>query len=308
MTVVLTDEQVEKDRLKESFLDYLKAERNRSPRTLFNYRVALEDFRSFLDSVDTGLTWKEVTQDLVRDWVIELVDGKKLSAATVNLKLSALRTFYHYLMLVEEIRVNPMSNVTGPKKKKVLPSFVKESDMEALLELMPDEGFEQVRDRLVVLMLYMTGMRRAEIIGLKDEDVQLSARLLKVTGKRNKQRMVPIGDELMELIGRYLDLRSQQFEELPSEGYFLLNNRGRRMQPTQVGAIVKDNLGLVTRQSKRSPHVLRHSFATAMLNNGADLQTIQKLLGHESLNTTQIYTHLSFEELKKEYKSAHPRS
>lgn len=308
VTDVLTDEQVKKDKLTESFLDYLKAERNRSPRTIFNYGLALEDFRSFLDSVDTGLTWKEVTRDLVRDWVIELVDKQKLSAATVNLKLSALRTFYHYLLLVEEIRVNPMDNVTGPKKKKNLPSFVKEADMERLLDMMPDEGFEAVRDRLVVLMLYMTGMRRAEIIALRDEDVQLTAKLLKITGKRNKQRLVPIGDELMEEIGRYLDLRSQRFEQLPAESFFLLSNRGRQMQPQMVENIVKDNLSLVTNQSKRSPHVLRHSFATAMLNNGADLQTIQKLLGHESLNTTQIYTHLSFEELKKEYKSAHPRS
>lgn len=273
-----------------------------------NYGKALTDFESFIESVDQDLTWKDVTADLVRDWVIRLVDQEKLSATTVNLRLSALRTFYHYLLLIGRVTVNPMANVTGPKKKKNLPAFVKEADMETLLDMMPADSFEEVRDRLLMLMLYMTGMRRAEVIGLKDENVQLREKLLKITGKRNKQRLVPFGDELSQEIEHYLELRGAQFGEQPADGTFFVNSRGRQMQPAQVGKIVKDNLSLVTRQTKRSPHVLRHSFATVMLNNGADLQSIQKLMGHASLNTTQIYTHLSFEELKKEYKSAHPHS
>lgn len=293
----------------DSFLEYLKSERNRSMHTIDGYEVALRGFQQFIHSLDDELTWNTVDADVVRDWILYLLDEKGMAPETVNMKLSALRTFYHYLLLIGEVTANPTTMLSGPKKKKHLPVFVKEQDMNRLLDkTMFGDDFSGVRDRMVMLMLYMTGVRRAELLGLRDCDVMLQERQLKVTGKRNKQRIIPFGEELASEIERYTNLRDKMFGGREAEEYFFVNDKGHRMVPQQLRMIVYNRLGEVTRQQKRSPHVLRHSFATAMLNHGADLQSIQKLLGHESLTTTQIYTHLSFEELKKEYKSAHPRT
>lgn len=293
----------------DSFLEYMKSERNRSEQTITAYGKALRDFESFFNSIDEGISWMSVDADIVREWMLHLMEKEGMKASSVNLKLSALRTFYHYLLLTRRISRNPLAVVVGPKKSKVLPTFVKEQDMERLLnQPMPIESFDAVRDRMAIMMLYLTGMRRAELLGLHDRDILQAERQIKVTGKRNKQRFIPYGKELAAELERYIRLRNEHFDGRQEGDRFLLDNKGRNLGDYQLHDIVRRQLGTVTGQQKRSPHVLRHSFATAMLNNGANLQSIQKLLGHESLTTTQVYTHLSFEELKNEYKNAHPRS
>lgn len=294
--------------LEDSFLEYLKSERNRSEKTVSNYGLALREFKDFFNSLGEGWTWKSITPNIVREWVIFMLDEEDKSEATVNLSLSALRTFYRYLILIGEVSANPLAKVVGPKRKKKLPSFVKEQDMQRLLDEMDfGDDFAGVRDKMVILLLYMTGMRRAELLGLHDSDIRFAEKQIKVTGKRNKQRLIPAGDELLEAVAAYQMKRDAEFSGTAHEDAFFLGNKGKNLRMDEVEKIVKGCLSRVTGQEHRSPHVLRHTFATVMLNHGADLQSIQKLLGHESLKTTEIYTHLSFEELKKEYKNAHPR-
>ena len=200
-----------------------------------------------------------------------------------------------------------MRKIVGPKKKKPLPSFVREEDMDRLLDEMPfDDGFEGRRDRMILEVFYATGMRLSELIGLNDVDVDISARLIKVKGKRNKQRLIPFGDELMEDLLIYIKVRNEAC--LGGVEAFFVRKDGKRMYPMQVYRLVRRNLSKVVALKKRSPHVLRHTFATAMLNGDAELRAVKELLGHESLATTEIYTHTTFEELKKVYEQAHPRA
>lgn len=291
----------------DSFIQYLGAERNYSPSTLVKYSEALIAFRGFYESLGMQLNWETVDTSVVRDWIVYLLDVEHKDPRTVNFaRLSPLRSFYRYLRMMGYVNVNPMEKIAGPKMPKKLPDFVRERDMDRLLDLMvEDESFTGVRDRLIVMMFYETGIRRAEMEGLNDMDVDTSALQLKVTGKRNKQRIIPFGSELKEQIEKYRLLKS----EIPNvqTGRLLITPKGKPLSYYKIGVVVKDNLSLVTSQTKNTPHVLRHSFATAMLNNKADLESIQKLLGHESLATTEIYTHLSFEELKDVYANAHPR-
>lgn len=289
------------------FLDYLKSEKNDSPLTVVSYENDLRHFEEFFVSLGEDITWLEMTDSVVREWIVYLLDQENMAPSSVNRKLSALRTFYHYLKRMGKIEVNPMLKVVGPKKHKVLPAFIQEKDMDRLLELMQeDESLSGVRDRLIVLMFYLTGMRRAELISLRDCDVDFVNKQIKVTGKRNKQRLIPFGEELEAELKKYLELRDA--EAGGKVDSFFVNDKGLAITEGQVGKIVKDNLTKVTTQKKRSPHVLRHTFATSMLNHDADLVSIQKLLGHSNLKTTEVYTHLSFEELKKVYQNAHPRS
>lgn len=292
-----------------SFLDYLKSERNRSEHTIYNYGVALKEFQSFFKSLGQGIEWETVDSSTVREWIIFMMDEQDMKPSTVNLYLSGLRSFYRYMLSTGRVKKNPLLNVSGPKSSKHLPAFIKEEDMDRLLDSgQYSDDFQGHRDHLILSMLYSTGMRRAEILGLEDKDVLLSERTLKVTGKRNKQRLIPISDALATEIRDYTSLRDEEFGDRRKSQHLFLGDKGKAMRPDEIHRIVTENLSLVTSQQRRSPHVLRHSFATAMLNNGAGLESIQKLLGHESLETTQIYTHLSFEELKKEYNNAHPRS
>jgi integrase/recombinase XerC len=290
----------------EAFLDYLRLERNYSERTIVAYGRDLEEFEEYFKKTDAELDFRKIHSDNVRNWMVRLMDDGR-SETSVNRKLSSLRSFYRFLLKRKELAVNPMQKVVGPKKKKPLPSFVKEKDMDRLLdEVSFGEGFEGCRDRLILEMFYATGIRLSELIGLDDADVDLSARLIKVTGKRNKQRLIPFGNELVEDLSLYIKVRN---EELPqrTEAFFVLKD-GRRMYPMSVYRIVKRNLSKVVSLKKRSPHVLRHTFATAMLNDNAELGAVKELLGHASLVTTEVYTHTTFEELKKVYEQAHPRA
>ena len=290
----------------DTFLKYLRFERNYSEKTIVSYRIDLEEFEDYLKKVDAEKNLVTADADLVRSWMVYLME-KGRSVATVNRKLSSLRSFYRFLLRRRVVDLDPMLKVVGPKKQKTLPSFLRVQEMDRLLdECSVNEGFEGVRDRLILEMFYATGIRLSELIGLSDADVNLSAKLLKVTGKRNKQRLIPFGEELwMDLLG-YIKLRN---ETLPDrDDALFVRKDGKRMYPELVYKIVKRNLSKVVSLKKRSPHVLRHTFATAMLNGSAELQAVKELLGHESLATTEIYTHTTFEELKKVYEQAHPRA
>lgn len=289
-----------------SFLEYLRLERNCSEKTITAYGTDLREFEGFFKSVDEELDFTIVDADLVRSWVVSLMENGSL-ATTVNRKLSSLRSFFRFLLRKEKIKVDPMLKVAGPKKKKPLPAFLKEKEMNRLLDELPfEEDFEGCRDRTILEVFYATGMRLSELIGLNDADVDFFSGLIKVTGKRSKQRLIPFGDELKKDLLAYIKVRNEAF---PSgvEAFFVLKS-GKRMYPVGVYRLVKENLSKVATLKKRSPHVLRHTFATAMLNHNAELRAVQELLGHESLTTTGIYAHTTFEELKKVYKQAHPRA
>ena len=289
------------------FLEYLLYELNRSEKTVLAYGTDLRDFERYLKETDAELDFTRVHADNVRNWMVHLMDKEHNTASSVNRKLSSLRSFYRFLLRKGLVKKDPMLKVVGPKKKKPLPSFVREKDMDRLLdETSFGEGFEGCRDRMILEMFYATGMRLSELIGLDDADVDFASRLIKVTGKRNKQRLIPFGDELAEDLLIYIKVKNETFPE-GSEAFFVLKN-GTRMYPMMVYRLVRRNLSKVVALKKRSPHVLRHSFATAMLNDNAELRAVKELLGHESLATTQIYTHATFEELKKVYEQAHPRA
>ena len=289
-----------------SFLDYLRLERNYSEKTLVSYETDLREFEDYLEETEAELELTKVHTDVVRNWIVSLMD-KGRAATSVNRKLSSLRSFYRFILRRKWITVNPMLKIVGPKKRKPLPSFVREKDMDRLLDGVPfGEGYEGCRDRTILELFYVTGMRLSELIGLNDVDVDFLAKLVKVTGKRNKQRLIPFGNELEKDLLIYNKVRNETFPE-GTEAFFVRKD-GKRMYPMQVYRLVRRNLSKVVTLKKRSPHVLRHTFATAMLNDNAELRAVQELLGHESLSTTEVYTHTTFEELKKVYELAHPRA
>ena len=229
------------------------------------------------------------------------------SAKSVARRLSSLRSFFKFLLIKDVVRSNPALNVRGPKIRSALPSFLKEGDMNRLMD---DIGFAEdfcgYRDKAILMLFYGTGIRVSELVGLNDVDVDLDSLQLKVTGKRNKQRIVPFGDELREVLAVYKEERREKFGMI--ESGFFINSKGLRVTVPQVREVVRCQLSKVVTLKKRSPHVLRHTFATSMLNRGADLESVKELLGHSRLTTTEVYTHTTFEELKKVYKQAHPRA
>ena len=290
----------------DQFLDYLRYERNASPQTVQTYEESLRAFDSYLTFRDNGLSIDSVDTDLIRDWMESLMD-KGNSASTINKNLSALRSFYRFALKRGLVKKDPAHAVTGPKKSKPLPQFLREGEMDRLLDgLEWDSSFNNVRARTILILFYETGLRRSELVGLDDKDIDYDAAQLKVTGKRNKQRIVPFGAELAEQLKSYQAVRREKFGE--TCGAMFLSDKGERISGEQVYLIVRKYLSMVTSLKKRSPHVLRHTFATAMLNNGAGLESIKNLLGHASVSTTEIYTHTTFEQLKRIYKGAHPRA
>lgn len=288
------------------FLNYLKFERNRSDLTIKNYGEDLRAFKEFYGNLDSRLSWKSVDSDIIRDWMESMMD-KGNNATSINRRLSALRSFYRFALARKLVDKDPVHGVTGPKKGRPLPQFLKENEMDRLLDAESwMDSFEDVRDRMVIMTFYETGIRLSELIGLDDSMVDFSNRQLKVTGKRNKQRVIPFGEELLVTLRDYMKRRDKEVNR-QSEALFV-TAKGQRMTTSQVREAVKKNLSKVCTLKKRTPHVLRHTFATAMLNNKAGIESVKKLLGHESLSTTEIYTHTTFEQLKREYYSAHPRA
>ena len=290
----------------ERFLDYLKLERNYSRLTVLKYESCLRLFEEYFKNLNTELEWESVDADVIRDWMESMMDSG-LTAATVNGRLSAVRSFYRFALKKGLIENDPAHTITGPKKEKPLPKFIREKDMDRLLQPeMWGDTYKDVCARTIILLFYETGMRVGELVMLDDEMVDLDNRQLKVTGKRNKQRIIPFGAELEQALRDFVRLRDEQVER--TEKGFFVTGKGQRVTYEQVRRMVKNHLGRVTTQQKRTPHVLRHTFATTMLNHEAGLESVKQLLGHESLATTEIYTHTTFEQLKKVYEKAHPRS
>ena len=288
------------------FLNYLRYERNASAQTVQTYEDALEEFDSYIILKESGLSLATADTDLIRDWMESLMD-KGNTASTINKKLSALRSFYRFALKRRLVEHDPAHCVTGPKKLKPLPQFLREGEMDRLLDDLEWENtYNNVRARTILLLFYEAGLRRSELVGLDDKDVDFDTCQLKVTGKRNKQRVIPFGEELAAELKHYMAVR----DEALGSGHeaLFLSDKGVRISGGQVYLIVRKYLSAVTSLKKRSPHVLRHTFATAMLNNGAGLEGIKNLLGHESVSTTEIYTHTTFEQLKRVYKEAHPRA
>ena len=297
---------MQRDMLIDSFLHYLRYERNYSEYTIEAYSKDLRQFEYFVkNNQENVFEPRNIDADIVRNWIIFLLD-EKMSPVSVNRKLSSLKSFFKFLVKQEIVSKNPLRLITGPKTKKPLPYFIQDREMESLLD---GDGFsadfEGERDRLIIELLYDTGLRRSELINIKDEDVDLDAQQLKVTGKRNKQRLIPFAKSLKDMIFAYMDVRNRGVE--CKSGYLFIRENGEQLSAGIVYNIVKKHLSDIPTLAKRSPHVLRHSFATSMLNNGAELNAVKELLGHSSLASTSVYTHTTFEELKKVY-HAHPRA
>jgi len=291
---------------KESFLQYLQTEKRYSQHTVRSYRNDLEQFFRWISPPELEQNPEEITSVHVRSWMVSLLEGG-YSSVSVHRKVSALRAFFRYLRRHGMSSNDPMARVILPKRAKTLPVFVEEESLERLLEDFHfGENFSGIRDKTIVEMLYLTGMRRSELIGLRDEDLDLSSGVVRVMGKRSKERIIPLVGSFIQTLQAYLAARSEEgFSRSPA---FFITEKGNKMYDKSVYNIVKRYLSMVTTIEKRSPHVLRHTFATHMLNHGADLNSIKELLGHANLSATQVYTHNTFEQLKKVYNKAHPRA
>lgn len=287
----------------ERFIRYIKTEKRYSTHTVSAYKRDLEQFGKYLINIYELNDITKATTAMVRSYIVSLKE-KGEESRSINRKMSSLRSFYKFCLREEAIEVSPMQGIKSLKQPKELAKFVPEHDMEKV-SFEGDGDFKVVRDELLFEMLYQTGMRQAELRGLNDNDVDEVAMQLKVRGKRNKERIIPISKPLLEMIDNYKKVRDEQFPARDNV-ILIVDDRGLAMSPTFVYRVVHRILGSVTTLEQKSPHVLRHTFATHMLNEGADIRAIQKILGHSSLSSTQIYTHNTIEQLKEIYQSAHP--
>ena len=290
-----------------SFLKYIKVEKGYSAHTVRSYGDDVKQFFSFcgldpeMDQAD------KITHRQVRYWLSSII-SQGFTPRSANRKLSSLRTFFRYLQREGAIKINPLTRIIPPKSGKRLPSFVGENEMKELLETERfTDDFTGVRDQLILELFYFTGMRLSELVGLTIDKIDFSSQTIKVLGKGNKERILPMHPELSKLISEYLIVRDE-IELNKFEKTLFLTEKGKPIYSKLVYRIVRANLLNVTTLEKKSPHVLRHTFATHLLNHGAELNAIKDLLGHANLSATQIYTHSSFEKLKKTYKQAHPRA
>lgn len=304
----------------QKFLDYIAIEKRYSARTVGEYGDDLKAWCAFLGWETQEFDPSRIGTEDVKLWMVDMLD-KGHSPRSVKRRLSAVKSFYKFLLRVGAVKVDVTRAVVAPKTDKPLPLYFRESEMEGVKinqerdwtdEMSEEEQFVHLRDYLMVEMLYQTGMRRAELVGLKDEDVDTKQAQIRVFGKRSKERMVPIGSSLCDLINEYRQNRLNFLGENTAVGTFLVRKKRNgtwvSMDAGSLYNIVRARMGEVSTLKKHSPHVLRHTFATAMLNNGADIRTIQNLLGHASLAATQVYTHATFEQMKEVYNAAHPRS
>ena len=289
----------------QDFVNYLQFEKHFSVNTITAYQNDLQQFQQFLTTNFEVQHVIAINHQMIRSWLVHLMENK-IVARSVARKLTTLKSFYKYLLKENIVENNPMAKVQSPKIQKRLPVFVEEKPMQQLLyQTAFLEGFEGNRDKLIINLLYSTGIRLSELIGLKTLDTDLFQNQIKVLGKRNKERIIPITNELSEQIKAYIKERDS---ENLSHDNLLVTVKGEKMYAKLVYNIVKRNLGYVTSIEKKSPHVLRHTFATHLLNKGADLNAIKELLGHANLSATQVYTHNSIGRLKNIYKNKHPRA
>ena len=287
------------------FLIYLQAEKRYAGHTIKAYQTVLNQFHAFCQ--EQGKEGMDLHFKTIRMWVVSQMDSG-ISPRTVHRKLTTLRTYCKYLIKEGELESNPLDRVLKPKINKRNPVFVDEGNMDHLLdEYAFGEDFEGVRNRLIIDLLYQTGMRRSELLGLKTGSLESRAKSLKVLGKRNKERLIPLNDELIDAINHYLGFRKEVLTD-PEVEALIVTAKGQPAYESMIYRIVKKYLALVTTLDKKSPHVLRHTFATHMLNRGADLNAIKELLGHANLSATQVYTHNTFKKLKSIYNDAHPRA
>jgi integrase/recombinase XerC len=289
-----------------SFLYYLEFEKRYSGRTIESYQTDLLQFEQFCVKLDSAAIHLADSK-LIRSWVVSLLEGG-CSNRSVNRKISTLKSFFKYLLRQGIIQVNPLLKIQSLKNRKLVPVFVTQNQIQQLLEEVEfGSDLTGCRNRLVIELLYFTGIRLSELIHLKVPDIDRKNQTLKVLGKRNKERIIPITGSLISLIDQYVSLNESE-GQVNREGYILVTGKGEQLYPRLVYRIVRHAIGQVTTMEKRSPHVLRHTFATHMLNNGAGISVIKELLGHSNLAATQIYAHSTFEKLKSIYKQAHPRA
>ena len=294
------------DMLIESFLRYLQYEKNYSAHTVESYSNDLSQFKSFVFG-DEAFDPKTVDSVWVRRWMVSLMN-EGYSSLSVNRKLSSVKSFFKYLCKYKHIEASPVKSLHGPKISKPLPHFVKDFDMSQLFSTWEGtDAFEEERDKAILDVFYSTGIRCAELVGLKNDDIDFHAKLMKVNGKRDKQRLIPFSDHLKEILQCYIYIRNETIDS-PKNNYFFVRKNGKKLSNFIVYSIVNKRLSEIPNLSKKSPHILRHTFATSMLNNGADLNAVKELLGHASLSSTEVYTHTTLEELKKVYHQAHPRA
>lgn len=291
----------------ESFLDFLKYEKRYSKHTLTSYKTDLIDFFEFLDYNFKEHSLKRINHGYIRSWLTEL-KAKGLTAKSINRKISGLKSFFKYQLRSGQIDVSPMSKVISPKTNKRLPVFVKESETKSILASLESntEDWRSLNKKMLISVFYSTGMRLSELIGLKEKHIDLGRGQIKVLGKGNKERIIPIVDELSKMIADYVELKKKGFGNATE--FLLVTEKGKKLYPKYAYLLVKDVLAEVGTLDKTSPHVLRHSFATHLMNNGADINAVKELLGHSSLAATQVYTHNTIERLKNVHKKAHPKS
>lgn len=298
--------QGSKYNLIDRFIRYLRTEINSSIHTQINYQSDLETYFEYVENrLNENFTPSKDDRDLIRGYMSNLMDNG-LKASSVNRKLAAIKAFYKYLLKISIIEKNPAISIRGPKQEKVLPVYVPTDDINYLIENF-DTGYElkNIRDRLIISTLYETGIRRSELSGLLDKNVDLINKQIKVLGKGNKERLIPIGDLLAKKMSDWIEIRNLQI--VKNSKYFFVSLKGEPMKDTEVYSVVHKALEIVPNLSRRGAHALRHSFATDMLGNGADLLSIKELMGHSSVSTTVKYTHSSFKQLQKMY-NAHPRA
>jgi integrase/recombinase XerC len=291
----------------QSFIDYLRFEKRYSVHTITSYQTDLVDFFDYLDIHFDKPEIKEITHSFVRSWLAGLKD-KELSSKSINRKISSLRSFFKYLLKTGIIESTPMANVIAPRISRRLPVFVNEDDTRKLIETLSQstEDWKTLNAKMLVILFYATGMRLSELTGLKEKQLDHSRSQIKVLGKGNKERIIPLNKEVTEIIKEYQQQKKKKFQH--AEDVFLVTEKGKKMYPKYAYLLVKKYLGEVSTLDKKSPHVLRHTFATHLMNNGADLNAVKELLGHSSLATTQVYTHNTIEKLKDVYKKAHPKA
>jgi integrase/recombinase XerC len=293
----------------ERFIQYIQFEKRYSLHTVSAYRSDLDQFMGFLNNPEVVITHPDqITQHHIRNWMVEMM-GNEIAPRSISRKIATLRKYFKFLLADGVIAINPASKIHTPKVPKNLPVVVEDARLTQMLDSVDvfTEDFAGTRDKLVIEMLFGTGMRLAELVGLKESDIDSYEGTVKVLGKRNKQRIIPLNHELHLLLAKYLDLKKS--ENFSNKSLTLIvTNKGTDIYPKLVYLIVQKYLSHISTQSKRSPHVLRHTFATSLLNKGADLNAIKELLGHANLSATQIYTHNSVERLKSIYKLAHPKA
>ncbi len=290
-----------------SFLDYLKFEKRYSAHTIISYKNDLEDFFSFLNTQFGKTALKDIHSTFIRSWLAGLKEND-LMARSINRKISSLRSFFKYQLKMGELETTPMTNIIAPKTGKRLPVFVKETETKELLKSLSGstEDWKTLNAKMLLTLFYATGMRLNELIGLKDRQLDLGRSQIKVLGKGNKERIIPVSKEMVHNIKEYQRCKKKEFEK--TDDVFLVTEKGRKMYPKYAYLLVNKYLGMASTLDKKSPHVLRHTFATHLMNGGADLNAVKELLGHSSLASTQVYTHNTIEKLKNVHKKAHPKA